>query len=115
MALQAPLSVEEIVALLDDYLEVEFSFRNTRPPAEALATLTRRDQAYILDWVRRVASTNITLGYLLAEHSPYALTQMDARMIEAWALHAVDMYDRAGLAPAVAAAARGARRDDALV
>ena len=102
MALQAPLSVEEIVALLDDYLEVEFSFRNTRPPAEALATLTRRDQAYILDWVRRVASTNITLGYLLAEHSPYALTQMDARMIEAWALHAVDMYDRAGLAPAVA-------------
>lgn len=103
MATQAPLSVGQIIALLDDYLEVEFSFRNTRPPAEALATLAHRDQAFILDWVRRVSSTNITLGYLLAENAPYALTRMDARMIEAWAVHAVDTYDRAGLAPAVAA------------
>ena len=99
---KAPLSVEEIIALLDDYLEVEFSFRNTRPPAEALATLGRRKQSFVLDWVRRVASTNITLGYLLAENSPQALSRMDARMLEAWALHAVDTYDRAGLAPAVA-------------
>jgi len=96
------LTTEEIVAVLDDYLEVEFSFRNTRPPAHALSSLPRRDQDFILDWVRRVSSTNITLGYLLAENAPYALKRMDARMIEAWAVNAVDVYDRSGLAPAVA-------------
>ena len=103
MATRSPLTVGEIVDLLDDYLEVEFSFRNTRPPADALAGLAYRDQAFILDWVRRVSSTNITLGYLLAENAPYALEQMDAHMIEAWALNAVDVYDRSGLVPAVEA------------
>jgi nitric oxide reductase NorD protein len=103
MARRSPLTVGEIVDLLDDYLEVEFSFRNTRPPADALAGLAYRDQAFILDWVRRVSSTNITLGYLLAENAPYALEQMDAHMIEAWALNAVDVYDRSGLVPAVEA------------
>ncbi|MEN8174449.1 MAG: nitric oxide reductase activation protein [Pseudomonadota bacterium] len=97
------LSVEEIVARLDDYLEVEFSFRNTRAPAESLACLPRRDQDFILDWVRRVASTNITLGFQLAENAPEALARMDRPMIEAWALNSVDTYDRTGLRAAVEA------------
>ncbi len=100
---RTPLTADEITVPLDEYLEVEFSFRNTEPLAEALSGLQRRDQEFILDWVRRVSSTNITLGYLLAENAREALERMDARMIEAWAVNAVDIYDRSGLASAVSA------------
>jgi nitric oxide reductase NorD protein len=98
----APYSLAELEALLDDILEVEFSFRNTQPPAQALAPLGREAQDYLLDWTRRVKGANLELGYRFARHAPRALGLLDTHLLEAWALHAMDRYDREGLRPALA-------------
>jgi nitric oxide reductase NorD protein len=101
MATHPRLTQEEIESLLEDYLEVEFSFRNTALPARALARLTPTEQGFVLDWVRRVASTHIEVAYQFALRAPQALSVMETRTIEAWALHAMDCYDRSGLRPAL--------------
>ena len=97
-----PLSAAELEARLDAVLEVEFTRRNTREAARSLAGLRRGEQAYLEDWTRRVASTNLELGFQFACHAAEALAASDAHMIEAWALHAMDLYDREGLRPALA-------------
>ena len=90
----------KLEALLDEILEVEFSFRNTADPAASIARLTPEKQRYVIDWVRRVASTNIELGYQYACHAVTALEAMETSLVEEWALHAMDTYDREGLRPA---------------
>ncbi len=96
-----PHSSEAIESRLDEILEVEFSFRNTRVPALSIAELAAHERAYVLSWVARVASTNIELGYQYACHATRALAAMEREMVEAWALHAMDVYDREGLHPAL--------------
>jgi nitric oxide reductase NorD protein len=90
-------SLEWIEAQLDDYFEVEFSFRNTRKIAEKLVKLCADDQIFILDWSRRIASTHIEIAYQFANQGQRALQLMDRKMIEAWVLRAMDIYDRSGL------------------
>ena len=92
-----PLSLEQITHQLDHCLDVEFSFLKTEIPAQVIADLERTEQDYILDWVARVASTNIQLAYQFINHAVAALDKMDRKIIEAWALHAMDTYDQAGL------------------
>jgi nitric oxide reductase NorD protein len=87
--------------LLDGILEVEFTFRNTASAADSIAGLPVNQQDYVIDWVRRVASTNTELGYQYACHAVQALSSMERQMVEAWALHAMDSYDREGLHPAL--------------
>ncbi|HIP52558.1 MAG TPA: nitric oxide reductase activation protein [Chromatiales bacterium] len=99
--MRTPLDYDEIERRLDDYLEVEFSFRNTAPAAEALAAMGYEQQRFVLDWVRRIASTNIEMGYRFAKQAKRVLQVLDEHMIEAWALHAMDCYDREGLRPAL--------------
>ncbi|MEJ1383868.1 MAG: nitric oxide reductase activation protein [Candidatus Sedimenticola sp. (ex Thyasira tokunagai)] len=96
-----PLTVSEIEALLEGPLEVEFSFRDTRPPSQSIAGLSRGEQEFLLDWIIRVASTHVELGYQIACHGVAALAAMDHHMIEAWALHTMDVYDLSGLRPAL--------------
>jgi nitric oxide reductase NorD protein len=91
------LNLEQIGQRLDQYLEVEFSFCNTKLPAVSLASLQREEQDYVLTWVQRVASTNIELAHQYVMQVPEVLRQMDRKIIEAWALHAMDRYDRSGL------------------
>ncbi|MEJ2693637.1 MAG: nitric oxide reductase activation protein [Candidatus Thiodiazotropha sp.] len=91
------MNEQQICRLLDDYLEVEFSFRNTSQIAQALHSLDAQRQRFVLDWVRRIASTHIELAYQFAEQSLKAMASMDERMIEAWVLQAMDAYDRKGL------------------
>ena len=97
------LTKEQIQERLDHYLEVEFSYRNTDALAVLLAEQTAETQAFIVDWVKRIASTNIEVAYQFANHSIRALEMMDEPMIEAWVLQAMDVYDRSGLHPAVKA------------
>ncbi|MCP4996387.1 MAG: nitric oxide reductase activation protein, partial [Gammaproteobacteria bacterium] len=82
--------------------EVEFSFRNTAEPAASIARLPLARQKYLLDWSRRVASANTELGFQYSCHAVAALSSMQPEMVEAWALHAMDIYDREGLRPALA-------------
>ena len=91
------LSVTEITERLDDLLDVEFSFLKTEHPAAVIAELDAEEQYYILTWVERVASTNIQLAYQFITQAVEALDSMDRKIIEAWALHAMDMYDQSGL------------------
>ncbi|MCU7828411.1 MAG: nitric oxide reductase activation protein [Candidatus Thiodiazotropha sp. (ex Myrtea sp. 'scaly one' KF741663)] len=91
------LEKDQIQVLLDDYFEVEFSFRNTADLSLALAQLKSDEQAFVLDWVRRIASTHIEIAYQFTSQASRALHMMDESMIEAWVLQAMDVYDRIGL------------------
>ncbi|MET0090265.1 MAG: nitric oxide reductase activation protein [Candidatus Thiodiazotropha sp.] len=89
--------VDELERQLDEYFEVEFTFRITRGIAEKLVRLPERERNFIIDWSRRIASTHIELGYRFAEQGERALRLMDETMIEAWILRTMDIYDRSGL------------------
>ncbi len=89
--------VDELERQLDEYFEVEFTFRITRGIAEKLVSLPPGQRNFIIDWSRRIASTHIELGYRFAEQGERALQLMDETMIEAWILRAMDIYDRSGL------------------
>jgi nitric oxide reductase NorD protein len=96
-----PLQFEEIVRRLDRDLDVEFSFLKSEPPAQVIATLTREEQEFILDWARRVASTNVHLAYKFITHAIDVLDRMDRGTIEDWVLHAMDTFDKSGLKQAL--------------
>jgi len=83
--------------LLDKILQAEFTFLRTEKPAGVIADLPRPEQDYLLNWVERVASTNIQIAYQFISRAIDGLEAMDKPIIEAWALHAMDMYDKSGL------------------
>jgi nitric oxide reductase NorD protein len=93
----APRTRVEIEALLDVWLETEFTFHQVGPMARELCRLDRTDQDFILDWIKRVATTHITLAHRFGKQAPDMLRRMDRRAIEAWAVHLCDVYDRAGM------------------
>ena len=95
------LTEDEIVAFLDECLEVEFSFVKNEIPAAAIKQLPRQQQDFILNLINRVADTNIELAYQLACGAVRALKEMDQHMVEEWAMTAADDYDRKGLFPAM--------------
>lgn len=94
-------SASEIEALLEQWLEVEFTFSRVEPLAQAIAALSGADAEFVLNWVRRVATTSVELAHRFARTAPSLLVRMDRRVIEAWALHAMDAYDRVGLRAAI--------------
>ncbi len=95
------LPADQIQPLLDDWFEVEFTFRNTGVLAAALAQMSAGEQAFVLDWTRRIASTHVEIAFQFVEQSTRALSLMDEHMIVAWVLQAMDIYDRSGLYPAL--------------
>ena len=95
------LTVEQIQPALEQWLEVEFSFLHVDTLASALAVLPREEQDFLLNWVKRITTTNIEIAYQFAKRIVEMPAHMDRRVIEAWALHAMDTYDRAGLRPAL--------------
>nr|VFK45208.1 MAG: nitric oxide reductase NorD protein [Candidatus Kentron sp. TC] len=97
------LSAEQIISILDECLQVEYTFYDTDKPARLLETLDDQDQAFVIDWVRRIASTNLELGFRFANMAPRVLGRMDHKLIEGWILQAIGQYDCAGLRPALAA------------
>lgn len=98
-----PDTAERIEAWLDQVLEVEFSFLKTAQPARALACLDSGHREFVLDWTRRVASTNIQVAWRFVEIVVPRITSVDYQVIESWALNAVGQYDRLGLRAALEA------------
>ena len=98
------LTRAEIEPLLDVWLETEFTFHAVGPVARALSKLTRAEQDFVLDWIRRVASTHITLAFHFAKRAPDLIRRLDPRAIEAWAVQLCDTYDRAGIYAALSVA-----------
>lgn len=97
MAANKPLTLDIISAQLDEWLEIEFSFLHTEKPAAIIADLERPQQDFILTWVKRISSTNIQLAFQFISQVVETLARMDKPVIEAWALHAMDVYDQSGL------------------
>ncbi len=96
-----PLNTQEICTLLDEYLDVEFTFYKNEQAAGVIAQLASVDQDYILSWVKRIASTNHQLAYQFITHAIPVLDELDRDSMEAWALQAMDAYDLNGLYPAL--------------
>ncbi|MBZ0106567.1 MAG: nitric oxide reductase activation protein [Sulfuricella denitrificans] len=96
-----PLTAAHIEKLLEAWFEVEFTFLHVDEIAASVATLSRDEQNFLLDWIQRVATTHIQIAYQFALRAPNLLAHMERRVIEAWALYAMDAYDRAGISPAV--------------
>ena len=96
-----PLTAEQITQLLEAWLDVEFSFHKVDGLAATISREDREVQDFVLGWVRRIATTNIQVSYEFAQRAVAALDQFDRRVIESWALHATDSFDRSGLAAAL--------------
>ncbi len=97
----APLPMESILLFLEKWLDVEFTFYKVEDLAADIVGRPRAEQDFLLDWIRRIATTNIEIAYQFARRAPELLDRMDWRMIESWALHAMDTYDRTGLRSAL--------------
>jgi len=98
------LTRTEIESLLDVWLETEFTFHQVGPVARALCKLVRDEQDFVLDWIKRIATTHITLAFHFAKRAPDLMRRFDRRAIEAWAVHLCDTYDRSGMYAALAVA-----------
>ena len=95
------MDAEAITRLLEGWLEADFSFRKVGPAAEKLARLPKAEQDFLLDWVKRVASSNLEVAWQFARRAPDLVGRMDHRLMEAWVIGACDVYDREGLRPAL--------------
>ena len=91
----------ELARRLEAAFDVEFTFHKVDHLVDILAPLDRDTQDFILNWVERIASTNIQISYEFTRRVVEALDRLDRRVIEAWAVHAMDTYDRVGLRPAL--------------
>ena len=94
---QPPLTASEIEASLHVWLETEFTYFKVEQLAAELEPLTRDEQDFILGWIRRIASTHITLAWQFGRRAPALLPRMERRLLEAWAVHTCDVFDRSGL------------------
>ena len=94
---QPPLTASEIEASLHVWLETEFTYFKVEQLATELEPLTRDEQDFILGWIRRIASTHITLAWQFGRRAPALLPRMERRLLEAWAVHTCDVFDRSGL------------------
>ncbi|ODV10138.1 MAG: nitric oxide reductase activation protein [Thiobacillus sp. SCN 64-317] len=98
---QSPLTAAEMEASLHSWLDTEFTFFKVEELAVELAVLARNEQDFILDWIRRIASTHITLAWQFGRRAPALLPRMERRLLEAWAVHTCDVFDRTGLQTAL--------------
>lgn len=101
MVQHPPLSAEAIEAFLEETLEAEFSFLRLDELIAAIHPLPRAQQDYLLDWIKRISTTNIEIAYQFAGRAVALLDQLDRRVLETWALTAMDTYDRTGLRDAL--------------
>lgn len=58
----APLTAAEMEASLHVWLDTEFTYYKVDQLAHELVRLARDEQDFILGWIRRIASTHITLA-----------------------------------------------------
>ncbi|HEY5733441.1 MAG TPA: nitric oxide reductase activation protein, partial [Gammaproteobacteria bacterium] len=95
------LTEQQIIDMLDDYLEAEFTFIRTDQLAAMLLPLEDRHQRFILAWVRSLASTQVELAHQFINNVIRVLDDMDRQTIEEWAEYTLDVYDTSGLHPAM--------------
>ena len=102
--LSSAFTAEQMEEQLDKFLDSVLSSRRTATGlAKMLAVCSRQQQDFVLEWVQTIRqSTHAEMAYQFAEHVVRALDLMDEAGVAAWAVHAMDVYDKKGLHPAVA-------------
>ncbi len=95
------MNAAAIAQVLEVLLEADVSYRKVAPTADLLAALPEPDQEFLLDWIKRIASTHLEVAWQFARRAPALVGRMDRRLMEAWALGACDVYDQKGLRPAL--------------
>ena len=95
------LTEQQIIEMLDDYLEAEFTFIRTDELAVKLLPLEDKHQRFILAWVKSLASTQVELAHQFINNVIRVLDVMDRQTIEEWAEYTLDVYDTSGLHPAM--------------
>jgi nitric oxide reductase NorD protein len=98
---QLPLTPADMEKNLHVWLDTEFTFFKVEELAAELSSLARDEQDFILGWIRRIASTHITLAWQFGRRAPALLPRMERRLLEAWAVHTCDVFDRTGLQTAL--------------
>lgn len=99
---RTPLNPHELEERLDELLWAALSSRRTATvAARELAQLGRDTQEFVLHWVAIIEKTNAECAYQFAGHARRALTCLQAEDVERWIIHAMDVYDRSGLYPAM--------------
>lgn len=96
-----PLTAAEMEQSLHVWLDTEFTYFKVEILATELAVLPREEQDFILGWIRRIASTHITLAWQFGRRAPALLPRIERRLLEAWAIHTCDIFDRTGLQTAL--------------
>jgi len=92
-----PLTAAQIEESLETWLEIDLTFLHVDGLAAEISTLRRNEQDFLLNWIRRIATTNIEIAYQFARRATRIVMHTEQRLVEAWALHAMDSYDRVGL------------------
>lgn len=102
-SVHVPLTADQIEEQLDKVLDSVLSSRRTASGlAKMLTVCTRQQQEFVLEWVQIIRqSTHAEVAYQFANHAVCALDLMDEEGVMAWALHAMDVYDKKGLHSAV--------------
>ncbi len=100
----SPLTAAELEVKLDESLDPVLSSRRTAAPlAQALSGFERTQQDFVLRWVDIIAKTNSEMAYQFAARAPEAFQLMSLATMEAWIIHAMDVYDNQGLYPGCSA------------
>lgn len=94
---KAGKDIAEIILDLEAWLDVEFSFLKVDELAAQIVALPPADRNFLLDWTRRISTTNIQIAYQFAQNALKMIARLDRHVVEAWALQAMDSYDRSGL------------------
>jgi nitric oxide reductase NorD protein len=98
------LNADQMEERLEPFLDPVLSSRRTAAgPARKLAGFERAQQEFVLRWVEIIARSNAEVAYQFADAISQAFQAMDEAAIEAWVIHAMDIYDKRGLHPAVSA------------
>ena len=95
---EPPLGADAIEAKLGQTLDAVLSSRRTpRDAAEAIATLARDEQDFVLHWAHVIARTSAELAFQFTVTAAQALRALGLDEAERWVVGAIDAYDRDGL------------------
>jgi nitric oxide reductase NorD protein len=98
------MTAEQLEEHLDAYLDAVLSSRRTATGlAKKLASFELSHQVSILHWVEVISHTNAEMAYQVAAYGSEAMQQLDEAGMEAWIIHAMDVYDQTGLHAGISA------------
>ncbi len=98
-----PLTQAQLEERLDQVLELDLVRLSPEQAARALVSFPREQQEQALSWAGIAAKAHVQIGQQVSIHAATALPLMSEEVMGRWVYHALDLYDRKGLLPAIEA------------